>query len=117
MERYIFIAVLLMAALILCVQIITEIIKLIIQDKTKYNIVVFAVSLILTVVTVLAGSEIVPYSLTWYIIAAAIAASFFVAYGAMFGYDKLFKRVFNAIKEAVNSCKELKEDGTNEKGT
>ena len=27
--------------------------------------------------------------------------SFFVAYGAMFGYDKLFKRLFDAFKEAV----------------
>lgn len=115
MERYIFIMILCLAALILCVQIITEIIKALVQDKTKYNIIVFIVSLILTVATVIAASEIVPFGLTWYIVAAAIASSFFVAYGAMFGYDKLFKRVFAALKEAIDSYKKIKEDSEDEK--
>jgi len=115
MEKYLFIAVLLLAALVLCVQITTEIIKSLVQDKTKYNIIVFAVSLVLTVATVVAASEIVPFGLTWYIVAAAIAGSFFVAYGAMFGYDKLFKRVFSALQEAINSYKKVKEDSENEK--
>lgn len=108
MEKWIFVALLIFAVLILIVQIVTEIIKYLVQDKTKYNLIVFIVSLVITVVTVLAASEIADFNLTWYIVVAAIAAAFFVAYGAMFGYDKLIKRIFVAIKEAINSYNEVK---------
>lgn len=113
MQKF-FIAVMILAALILVVQIITEIIKNMILDKTKYNVTVFIVSLILTVLTTLAAAQIVKFALTWYIIAGAIALSFFVAYGAMFGYDKLFKRLFDAFKEAVGIYKKI-EGEKNEK--
>lgn len=100
MQKF-FIAVMILAALILIVQIITELIKSMISDKSKYNIIVFAVSLVITVVAMIAATEIIKFHLTWFIIAGAVVLSFFVAYGAMFGYDKLFKRLFDAFKEAV----------------
>lgn len=108
MEKYIFIGVLMVALLILCVQIITEIIKSVVDDKKHYNLIVLLVSLILTVITVIVMCQVlIKIALTWYIIAGAIVLSFFVAYGAMLGYDKLFNRVFDTVKNAINSWKTI----------
>lgn len=97
------------AVLILAVQIITEIIKLIFSktENKMYNVIVVVVALVLTAATVVAMSQIIGFALTWYIIAGAIVGAFFIAYGAMYGYDKLFKRVFETIKNAVDSTKNI----------
>lgn len=106
------ISLIIIALLILAVQIITEIIKSVFKDKENivYNLIVFGVSLFLTLVTVIAASQIVPFKLTWYIIIGAIVGSFFIAYGAMYGYDKLFKRVFESVKNAIKSFLEIEEE-------
>lgn len=106
------ISLIVIALLILAVQIITEIIKSIFKDKDNivYNLIVFGVSLFLTLVTVIAASQIVPFKLAWYIIVGAIVGSFFIAYGAMYGYDKLFKRVFESVKNAIKSFVEIEEE-------
>ena len=110
MEKYILIGLVAVALLILCVQIITEIIKSVITDESKYyNLIVLCVSVVLTVATAIAACMIAGITITWYIILAAIVLSFFVAYGAMLGYDKLFKKVFESIKTAVNSYKNISE--------
>ena len=107
------------AVIILAVQIVTEIIKTVFKNLagSLYNIIVVAVSLFLTIVFVIAASQIVGFSLTWYIIVGALIGAFFIAYGAMYGYDKLFKRVFEAIQSALTSLKsvEVKEENSNEK--
>ena len=114
--KYLLIGVLLLAGLILCVQIITEIIKGAVKDKSKITWLVLGVSLVLTVILVIALSQIIGFALAWYIIAGAIVLSFFVAYGAMLGYDKLFRRVFDAVKQAINIFLEIqKEVPKNEK--
>lgn len=116
MEKYIFIGVITVALLILCVQIITEIIKSVITDESKYyNAIVLITSVILTILTVIALSSILKFALSWYIIAGAFVLSFFVAYGAMLGYDKLFKRVFKAVEEALSSINEIKGEDSDEK--
>ncbi len=106
------ISLIVIALLILAVQIITEIIKAVFKDKDNivYNLIVFGVSLFLTLVTVVAASQIVPFKLAWYIIIGAVVGSFFIAYGAMYGYDKLFKRVFETVKNAVKSFLEIEEE-------
>lgn len=70
------ISLIIVALLILAVQIITEIIKSVFKDKENiiYNLIVFGVSLFLTLVTVIAASQIVPFKLVWYIIVGAIVA-------------------------------------------
>lgn len=90
------------AIIILAVQIVTEIVKSIFKtiDSKSYNIIVVAISLVLTVITVIAAAQITGFTLTWYIIVGAVVGAFFVAYGAMYGYDKLIKRIFDAIKNA-----------------
>lgn len=110
MEKYIFIAVLITAILVLCVQIITEIFKSFITDNSKYNILVLIVSLVLTVAAAMIASVILKFALTWYVIFIAIVASFFVAYGAMLGYDKLIKRVFSAVKETIELFKNIRNE-------
>lgn len=109
------ISLIVIALLILAVQIITEIIKSIFKDKENivYNLIVFGVSLFLTLVTVIAASQIERYNLNWYIIVGAIVGSFFIAYGAMYGYDKLFKRVFESVKNAIKSFLEIEEEVKN----
>ena len=110
MEKYFLIGFVAVAVLILCVQIITEIIKKVITDESKYyNLIVLCVSVVLTVAATVAACMIAGITITWYIILAAIVLSFFVAYGAMLGYDKLFKKVFESIKTAVNSYKNISE--------
>lgn len=107
------------AIIILAVQIVTEIIKSVFKNLSGgfYNIIVVAVSLFLTIAVVIAVSQIVGFALTWYIIIGAIVGAFFIAYGAMYGYDKLFKRVFDAVKKAFISVNEIevKEDNNEEK--
>lgn len=109
------ISLIVIALLILAVQIITEIIKSVFKDKENivYNLIVFGVSLFLTIVTVITASQIVPFKLVWYIIVGAIVGSFFIAYGAMYGYDKLFKRVFESVKNAIKSFLEIEEEVKN----
>jgi len=106
------ISLIVIALLILAVQIVTEIIKAIFKDKDNivYNLIVFGVSLFLTLVTVITASQIVPFKLVWYIIVGAIVGSFFIAYGAMYGYDKLFKRVFESVKNAIKSFLEIEKE-------
>lgn len=108
--KYLLIGVLLLAGLILCVQIITEILKGAIKDKSKITWLVLAVSLVLTIILVIALSQIIGFALAWYMVAGAIVLSFFVAYGAMLGYDKLFRRVFEAVKQAINIFLEIKKE-------
>ena len=56
------------------------------------------------------ASQIVPFKLFWYTIIGAIVGSFFIAYGAMYGYDKLFKRVFETVKNAIISFLEIENE-------
>lgn len=116
MEKYIFAGVLIIALLVLCVQIITEIIKNVITDKSKYNVIVLAVSIVLTVAAAIIASTVMEFALTWYLIFIAVVLAFFVAYGAMLGYDKLIKRVFSAAKDAINIIKEIKNEESEGKG-
>lgn len=100
------------AIIILAVQIVTEIVKSIFKtiDSKSYNIIVVAISLVLTVITVIAAAQISGFALTWYIIIGAIVGAFFVAYGAMYGYDKLIKRIFDAVKNAKEIDSNSKEE-------
>ena len=111
MEKYIFAVVLITAILVFCVQIITEIVKGIFTNNSKkYNIIVLAVSIVLTVAAAMIASSVLNFALTWYVIFIAFVASFFVAYGAMLGYDKLIKRVFTAAKEIIYLIKYIRNE-------
>lgn len=109
MSKNLFIFIIIVAVLILAVQIITEVIKKSMKDKNNYNILVVGISLLLTVATIIASCQILKIMLTWYIIVGSVVLSFFIAYGAMLGYDKLLSRVFETIKNIKNTVDSVPE--------
>lgn len=85
------ISAILTAALILTVvtNIIVQVFKGLTYDKIPTNFLAVAVSMTVTLVAFFAVCAIAKIAVTWYLIAGAIALGLFVAYAAMFGFDKL----------------------------
>lgn len=83
----------LIAVLVIFVNIATEVIKSVYNFKSTQtlNVFVTVLSIVLTVLVLVAYFQIEGLALTWYLIIAFIITGFMVAYAAMFGYDKLLK--------------------------
>ena len=81
----------LLAALILTVitNIITQVLKKITWDKIPTNVLAVVVAMAVTLVSFFAACQIMGWAVTWYMVAGAVALGLFVAYAAMFGFDKL----------------------------
>ena len=81
----------LLAALILTVitNIITQVVKKITWDKIPTNILAVVVAMAVTLVAFFAVCQIMGWAVAWYMVAGAVALGLFVAYAAMFGFDKL----------------------------
>lgn len=81
----------LLAVLILTVvtNIIVQVLKNLTIGKVPTNIIAVAIALIVTLVTFFAVAAILHIPVKWWMVAGAVALGFFVAYAAMFGYDKL----------------------------
>lgn len=72
------------------VSVVTEVIKNL--GAMKYvptDLAVIVLSIAFTVVALIAYAQYAAIALTWYWIVAAVVCSFFVAFIAMFGWDKL----------------------------
>jgi len=98
-----------LGVLIMVVNVITEVLKKVTWDKLPTNIVSTIVSIALTVIAFIVYANINKIDIVWYMIVGSIIAGFFVAYGAMFGFDKLKQVIeqYNVIKsEKSNSKKE-----------
>lgn len=107
--KILLLAIIATALLIALTQIITEVLKTIVaKDNRKYNLVTLITAIVLTILTYVIISCINNYAFVWYYFIAAGIYGIFIAYGAMFGYDKLIKQLFNAIKEAYNTYNSLK---------
>lgn len=80
----------LLAVLILTVvtNIIVQVLKNLTIGKVPTNIIAMAIALIVTLVAFFAAAAILGLAVKWWMVAGAIALAFFVAYAAMFGYDK-----------------------------
>lgn len=77
-------------ALAFLVGVITEVIKGVsIFNKIPTDILVFALSIILTVVAVFVIAPYVGIIITWQIVVASVVVSFIVAFLSMFGWSKL----------------------------
>lgn len=89
-------------ALTMVVNIITEVIKKMLSKKMQneypLNIIVVVVSVLLTLFSFVAYQLYNGHEITWYTVVASMISGFFVAYSAMFGYDKL-KDSFSQIKK------------------
>lgn len=77
-------------ALAFVVSVITEVIKGIgVMKKVPTDIVVIILSMVLTVVAFFAYAQYVALVVAWYWVVAAIICGFFVAFIAMYGWDKI----------------------------
>lgn len=85
------ISAILLAALILTVatNIITQVLKKLTWDKLPTNILAVIVAMVVTLLAFFAVCEILDVAVAWYMVAGAVALGLFVAYAAMFGFDKL----------------------------
>lgn len=80
---------LLVLILTVITNIITQVVKKATRDKLPTNILVILVAMALTLCAFFAMCQIMGWAVLWYMAAAAIVVGFFVAFAAMFGFDKL----------------------------
>ena len=79
----------LVGALVVVTNIVVQVLKKLTWDKIPTNFLAAIISILLTLAAFFAYCEIEAIAVTWYMVAAAVVVGFFVAYAAMFGYDKL----------------------------
>lgn len=84
--------------LVLVTNIITQVLKNLTWEKLPTNILAVVIAMALTLVAFFAYCQIKGAAVVWYMVVAAVVLGFFVAYAAMFGFDKL--------KEAILQLKE-----------
>lgn len=101
------ISVILPAVLVLMVvtNIIVEVLKKLTWRKLPTNLLAFTVAMIVTLLAFLAVCQIVGIAVAWYMVAGAIILGIFVAYAAMFGFDKL-KQTLGQIAELSGKIKD-----------
>lgn len=92
---------LIVAILVVVTNIIVQVVKKATWDKIPTNLLVVIVSMALTVAVFLAIFQIKAVAVTWYMIAAVLVLGIFVAYAAMFGFDK-----FREALEQINKYKD-----------
>lgn len=89
-----------MFLLVFTVNIIVEVVKRLVP-KTPTDLVVFIVSILVTVLALYIVATIMEITVMWYYAVGAVVLGIFVAYAAMFGFDK-FKELYDRLKE-INS--------------
>ncbi len=89
--------------LMVVTNIIVEVLKKLTWGKLPTNILAFAVAMVVTLLAFFAACQIMGVAVTWYMVVAAIILGVFVAYAAMFGFDKLKQTL-----EQINSIKQNK---------
>lgn len=85
------ISVILPVVLVLMVvtNIIVEVLKKLTWGKLPTNLLAFLVAVTVTLLAFFAVCQIMGVAVMWYMVAGAIILGVFVAYAAMFGFDKL----------------------------
>ena len=99
------ISAILLAALILTVvtNIIVQVLKGITYGKIPTNFIAVAVAMAVTLVAFFAIAAILGIPVAWYMVAGAVALGLFVAYAAMFGFDKLTEALEQITKAGTKS--------------
>jgi len=80
--------------------IIVEVFKTLTWDKLPTNILAFLVAMVVTLLAFFALCSIMGIHIAWYMVVGAVILGIFVAYAAMFGFDK-----FRQTIEQINSVK------------
>lgn len=75
--------------LMVITNIIVEVLKKMCWDKLPTNILVFVVAVTVTLLALLSVCQITGVTVVWHMVVGAIVLGIFVAYAAMFGFDKL----------------------------
>ncbi len=83
--------------LVVVTNIIVQVLKKLTWDKLPTNILATLVAMVLTLAAFFAYCQVKAVPVVWYMVAAAVVLGFFVAYAAMFGFDKL-KEVIMQLK-------------------
>lgn len=86
-----------MACLVFGVNIIVEVVKKVIP-KIPTTLLATVLSVVITMVAFFAWAAIIELNILWYYVVAAFVLGMFVAYAAMFGFDK-FKQALTRLKE------------------
>lgn len=88
-------------ALVCVTNILTEVMKQFSEKYIPTNIIVLVISMALTLIAFFAYCQYMSIVVMWYMVVGAIIAGFFVAFAAMFGFDKLKETItkFTSKKE------------------
>jgi Na+/glutamate symporter len=99
-------AAILPAVLILMVitNIIVEVLKKLTWDKVPTNVMAFITAMAVTLLAFFAVCKIKAVPIAWYMVVAAVCLGFFVAFAAMFGFDK-----FRQTLEQITNVEKRKE--------
>ena len=87
-------------ALMIVTNIIVGVLKGLTYGKMPTNILAFLVAISVTLAAFFAGCQIAGVAIAWHMVAGAIVLGIFVAYAAMYGFDK-FRQTIEQLK-AVN---------------
>lgn len=85
------------------VNIIVEVVKRLIP-KVPTDIVVFIISIAITVLALYIAASVMKITVMWYYAVGAVILGVFVAYAAMFGFDK-FKELYDRLKDLKGNAK------------
>lgn len=85
--------------LVVITNIIVQVLKKLTWDKLPTNILATLVAMLLTLTAFFAYCQIKSITVVWYMVAAAVVLGFFVAYAAMFGFDKLKEAIMQLQKK------------------
>ena len=91
----------LVLALTVVTNIITEVLKKLTWEKMPTNLLAFLVAMAVTLLAFFALCQITSTPITWYMTTGAVVLGIFVAYAAMFGFDKL-QQTLEQIKTINN---------------
>lgn len=89
-------------ALMVITNIIVEVLKRATWEKLPTNVLATIVAIVLTLVAFFAACQIADIVVEWYMVAGAVVLGFFVAYAAMFSFDKLaqcIEQIMNITKK------------------
>jgi hypothetical protein len=86
-----------MACLVFGVNIIVEVVKKVFP-KVPTTLLATVLSVVITMAAFFAWAAIIDLAIQWYYVVAAFVLGWFVAYAAMFGFDK-FKQALEKLKK------------------
>lgn len=91
----------LVLVLMVVTNIIVEVLKGLTWGKLPTNLLAFIIAMAVTLLAFFAMCQIAGVPITWYMVVGAVVLGIFVAYAAMFGFDK-FRQTLEQIKTINN---------------